>query len=82
MQLIRSIEQKVELLKSNPTIGNNIPKNLIPKNLGVSNLFRLPLSGYFRMLYSLEGNQVEIIAFFLYILDHKNYNKLFGYKKK
>lgn len=50
--------------------------------MGVSNLFRVELTGYWRMLYSLEGNRIEIIAFVLYLIDHPAYDKLFGYKRK
>ncbi len=82
IQLLKSIRQKSELLKINPTCGDNIPKKLIPKTLNVSNLFRIELTGYWRMLYTLDGNEVEIVAFVLYLLDHPAYDKLFGYQKK
>lgn len=29
----------------------------------------------------IKGNEIEIIAFVLDIIDHKDYNKKFGYKK-
>ncbi|HLC37908.1 MAG TPA: hypothetical protein VJI71_00460, partial [Candidatus Norongarragalinales archaeon] len=79
IQLLKSIEQKAVLIKENPTYGDNIPKKLIPKGLDVSNLFRVELTGRWRMLYSLEGNQIEIIAFVLYVLNHPEYDRLFGY---
>jgi len=82
MQLLKSIKQKSELLRTNPTYGDKIPHKLIPKTLDVSNLFRIELTGYWRMLYTLEGNQIEIVAFVLYLIDHMTYDKLFGYKKK
>lgn len=82
MQLLKSIQQKVELIKENPMFGDNIPKKLIPRDLDVSNLFCVDLTGYWRMLYSLEGNQIEVVAFILYLVDHPSYDKLFGYKKK
>ena len=81
MQLLKSIKQKIDLLRINPVYGDKVSHELIPKNLNVSNLFRLELTGYWRMLYSLEGNKLEVIAFILYIVDHSRYNKLFGYKK-
>ena len=81
-QLLKSIKQKVELLKINPVYGDEIPRNLIPKTLDVSNLFRIELTGYWRMLYSLEGDKIEVVAFVLYLIDHPTYNKLFGYRKK
>ncbi len=82
MQLLKSIKQKIELLKSNPTYGDKIPHNLIPKTLSVSNLFRIELTGYWRMLYTLIGNQIEVVAFVLYLIDHPTYDKMFGYRKK
>lgn len=82
IQLLKSIRQKADLIKANPMYGNNIPKKQIPPKLEVSNLFRVELSGRWRMLYTLNGNQVEIIAFVLYILGHPDYDKLFGYHKK
>ena len=80
MQLLKSIKQKSDILKANPTYGDKVPHRLIPKTLNVSNLFRVELTGYWRMLYSLEGNKVEVVAFILYIIDHSTYNKLLGYK--
>ncbi len=82
MQLLKSIKQKSELLKINPTYGDKISYKLIPKTLNVSNLFRIELTGYWRMLYTLEGNQIEIVAFVLYLIDHQTYDKLFGYRKR
>lgn len=82
IQLLKSIQQKVELIKQNPMYGENIPKKLIPRSLDVSNLFRVGLTNYWRMLYSLEGNQIEVVAFVLGLVDHPTYDKIFGYGKK
>jgi len=50
----------------------------------VANLFRVELPKFWRMLYTLtNGNsEIEIIAFILDVIDHKEYGKKFGYKKK
>ena len=82
MQLLKSIKKKSDLLKQNPIYGQNIPKALIPKELNVDNLFRLELTNYWRMLYTLKTNEVEIIGFILYIIDHETYNKLLGYRNR
>jgi len=82
MQLLKSIKQKSEILKANPIYGDKIPHRLIPKVLNVPNLFRVELTGYWRMLYTLTGNQIEVVAFVLYIVDHSTYDKMFGYKKR
>lgn len=81
IQLLNSIKQKVEFLKANPFYGNNIEKRKIPKTYNVSNLWRTELSQFWRMLYTIKGDQIEIICFILEIIDHKRYDKVFGYKK-
>ncbi len=82
MQLLRSINRKIEILKYNPVSGQSIAKEQIPKNLDVDNLFRIKLTHYWRMLYTIRTNEIEIVSFVLYIIDHKKYDKLFDYKKK
>jgi len=80
--ILNSIEKIKEILKENPQYGDPIPKRLIPDELakqGIQNLYRVELSNYWRMLYTLEGNKIEIFLFILKIVDHKEYNKLFGY---
>ena len=81
-QLLKSIKQKIELIKINPQYGNSVTKKLIPKKFPVDNLWVVDLTGFWRMLYTLKGSQVEILCFILEIFDHKRYNKLFGYRKK
>lgn len=86
IQLLRSIKQKMDFIKANPFYGNNIPKALIPHECivtyKVSNLWRVELTNYWRMLYTIKGDQVEIICFVLDVINHKDYDKKFGYKKK
>ncbi len=33
------------------------------------------------MIYTIRGSEIEIIALILDIIDHKKYNKKFGYRK-
>ena len=82
--ILNSIERIKAILKDNPQFGDPIAKKIIPKSLrvrGIQNLYRVELSNYWRMLYTIEGSKVEIFLFVLNIIDHKDYNKLFGYKK-
>ena len=85
-QLLRSIKQKIDFLKANPFYGNNIPKALIPKEYiekyNAKNLWRVELTNYWRMLYTIKGDHVEIVCFVLDVINHKDYDKKFGYKKK
>lgn len=84
--LLRSLERVKDLIKDNIFIGTQIPKKFIPKKYislyGINNLFKIDLSGYWRLLYSVKGNKIEIVAFVLDFIDHDRYNKIFGYKKK
>ena len=86
MQLLRSIQQKIEFVKANQFYGNNMPKVLIPEEYitkyKATNLWRVELVNYWRMIYTIKGDQVEIICFVLDIMDHKEYDKKFGYKKR
>ncbi len=83
MQLLRSIKQKIEFVKANPFYGNNMPKVLISKEYAIkynaNNLWRVELTNYWRMVYTIKGDQVEVICFVLDIMDHKDYDRLFGF---
>jgi hypothetical protein len=80
--ILNAVNNKVKLIKENPHYGDVIAKRLIPKEYGVDNLFRIELPNFWRMLYSLEEGEskIEIVAFVIEIVDHKKYNKRFGYK--
>lgn len=83
--LLNSIKQKIEILKANPEYGTHIQKDRIPKeyiqNYDVSNLWKIDLSGAWRMIYTIRGSEVEIISLILDIMNHKDYEKKFGYRK-
>ena len=83
--ILNSFDRVKNILKENPQFGDPIGKDLIPdklKRIGVKNLYRVELSNYWRMLYTIEGTRIEVFLFVLNLMDHKEYNKLFGYKKK
>ena len=83
--ILKAIDQKKELIKMNIHYGSPIAKNLIPEEYkqkySATNLFRVELPAFWRMLYTLTNNeQIEIIAFVLDIVDHPTYDDKFGYK--
>jgi len=80
IQLLKSIKQKIEFIKANPFYGDNVPKRLIPKEYNVQNLWRVELTNFWRMLYTIKGDQIEVVCFILDIINHTKYNKKFGYK--
>ncbi len=84
--MLDSIKQKIEFLKANPEYGTHIPKDRIPKeyvkNYDVNNLWKVNVSGAWRMIYTIRGSEVDIIALILDIVDHKDYDKKFKYRKR
>ena len=84
-QLLKAIERETNNLFQNPHRGIQIPKKQVPKKYieeyDVTNLWKINLPDYWRMLYTITGNELEIISIILEFMDHKDYNKLFGYKK-
>jgi hypothetical protein len=85
IQIIKSVERIIEILKYNPQYGDPIKKELIPrefKDEGIKNVYRAELSNYWRMLYTIEGSRIDILVFILTISDHPEYDQLLGYRKK
>lgn len=92
--LLKSIDSKIALLKANYDYGTQIPRKLIPRKYlleyEVTNLWKVDLAGYWRMVYTLNQPQraegeIEIITIWLDVLDiidHPAYDKIFGYRKK
>ena len=83
--ILNAINKKKELIRANIHYGEAIAKSKIPagyaQKYGVSNLFWVGLPDSWRMLYTLTANgEIEIIAFVLDIMDHRKYDKKFGYK--
>jgi len=85
-QLLSSINTAIRNLKADPYYGDLIPRKNISKGViqryGTDKILRVELVGYWRLLYTLIGEEVKIIAFILEFMDHDKYNKIFGYKKK
>jgi hypothetical protein len=93
LTLFDSINSKIDVLKINCSAGIQIKKSRIPKKYlseyAVTNLWKINLSNYWRMVYTIRQNQrteeIDVLEIFLEILDiidHSKYNKVFGYKKK
>jgi mRNA-degrading endonuclease HigB of HigAB toxin-antitoxin module len=53
---------------------------MIPKKYNAQNLWRVELANFWRMLYTIKGDEIEVICFVLDIVSHKEYDKIFGYK--
>ena len=49
-------------------------------NYDADNLWRIELSDRWRLVYTITGNEIEIVTFVLDIFDHREYDKVFGYR--
>ena len=82
--LLSAIDHKVSFLKFDFRYGDSIAKKLIPMDYKIkhnaTNLFRVELPLFWRMIYTLTNDESSIIVFIVDILDHNSYNKKFGYR--
>ena len=82
--LFHGISHKVEILRQNSNYGDTLAKKLIPLEYKIkhnaTNLFRVELPLFWRMIYTLTNDETSIIVFIVDILDHNSYNKKFGYR--
>lgn len=85
-QLLKAIEREKDNLLIDPHRGDQIRKNQIPEEYllkySIKNLWKINLPDYWRMFYTITGNELEIISILLEFMDHNKYNKLLGYKKR
>ena len=85
-QLLSSINNALRNIKANIHYGDLIPRKNISKGVieryDTDKILRVELIGYWRLLYTLIGDEVKIIAFILEFMDHDKYNKIFGYNKR
>ncbi len=86
-QLLNSLNTAIDNIKANHRYGDLIPRKYLSKatinKYGTDKIFRVGLVGYWRLLYTIIGDEVKIIALILEYMDHKTYDKIFsGYKKK
>lgn len=81
--LLELVDKGIAKLATNAQAGKHIQKRLVPREYvakyGVTNLWKLNLDAYWRMIYTLEGTQVKLFAIVLDVLDHKKYDRKFGY---
>lgn len=85
-RILNSLKQKEEILKSDPQYGDHTPRKYLNKKIiekyGTDSIWCLEITGFWRALYTLTGDVVEIQALILDIMNHDDYSKLFGYRKR
>ncbi|MCK5149974.1 hypothetical protein KAJ87_03555 [Candidatus Pacearchaeota archaeon] len=70
-------------IESNPFCGIQIPKKQIPreyiKKFDIHNVWKYDLPGAWRLIYSIKGGEIIVLTIVLEWLDHKEYERRFGY---
>lgn len=70
-------------LQSNPFCGIQIQRKLIPsryiKKYNIDNLWKYNLPNAWRLIYSVAKHKIVIISIIIEWMDHKRYERRFGY---
>ena len=70
-QLLTSINNALRNIRADYRYGNLIPKGYVSKatiqRYGTDKIFRVELVGYWRLLYTIIGDEAKIIAFILLV---------------
>jgi len=80
----KGIIRAIKSIQENFSCGRNVKKELIParfvQRYSLTNLWIYDLPNGWRLLYSVtSGGEIEIIAAVLDWMDHKDYERLFGF---
>ena len=81
--LISLISKATIKLSKNKEAGKKIPRKLWPKEYiqkyDLSNLWKFNLDSYWRLLYTITGNEISLFLIYLEFLNHKEYERKFNY---
>lgn len=82
-QLYKFINRALDDIKKEPVCGIKIPKKLWPKEYvkkyEITNLWKYDLPNAWRLVYTIESDEVKVISLILEWFDHKDYEKRFKY---
>ncbi|MFH0715139.1 MAG: hypothetical protein V1847_05350 [Candidatus Diapherotrites archaeon] len=82
-ELFRFLERAMADLKANPFCGIRIPEKQWPKEYvqkyNINNLYKYDLPKGWRLIYSIRGNEVEIISVVIEWFSHPEYERRFRY---
>jgi len=82
-RLAKEIEKSLNDICRDHSVGRNVKKRLIPKSLikkyEIKNLWIYNLRKDWRLLYSIEGDEIEVLAIVLDWMNHKEYERLFKF---
>ena len=82
-QLYKFISRALDDIKENPSCSVKIPRKLWPKfyvkNHKVTNLWKYDLPNAWRLVYTIEKEEVVIFAIVIEWYSHKEYERRFKY---
>lgn len=85
-KLYENLDKAFNKLKLNPYCGDRVQKKRIPKSYlnkyGLDNLLIMDLPGAWRLLYSVERFEDNIIVIIVDFMSHTDYDRLFRYSRK
>jgi hypothetical protein len=82
-QLHDFIVRAISDMKNNPLCGTKVPRGSWPaeyvKRYSITNLWKYNLPNAWRLIYTLETDEIRIVSIILEWFDHKSYERRFGY---
>jgi len=82
-KLYEFIDRAIDDLKKNPMCGTKIKKKIWPKEYKkkyeITNLWKYDLPNAWRVIYTIESDEIRIMSIILEWFSHKNYEKRFKY---
>jgi len=82
-KLYEFIDRATEDIKKDPTCGTKIKKQLWPKEYikqyGITNLWKYDLPNAWRLVYTIESDEVKIMGIILEWFTHREYERRFNY---
>jgi hypothetical protein len=82
--LKKTVDAALDVLRSDVAAGAKLPGRLWPmyyvQTFGLSNLWKLDLSGGWRVTYTIASEEGKRIVIVLEALPHKEYERRFGYR--
>ncbi len=85
-KILKSIDEKIERIKIAADSGIQVPKKLFPQKYllkyEINNLWKMNLFNYWRLVYTIKGDKIEVLCIVLDLIDHPAYDKIFNYRKK
>ena len=77
------INRAIKDLKLNPNCGTKIQKDRWPKeyikNYEVTNLWKYDLPNAWRLIYTIEADEIKLVNIILEWMTHKEYERRFKY---